>query len=380
MVLADAGFSVEAVCLRGDFLASATAVKRVHRYKPLSGVASFKSAILKARPALVIPCDDLARNHLHQLYAAECAASPSGGIRALVERSFGNPASYPEVQSRNRFLTLARQEIGTAAETTVVSSPGSLKDWLDVNGFPAVLKTDGSSGGYGVRVVSSREEAETARRALAAAPGLARAVKRAIFNGNPTFLLPAWKRARPVVNVQKFIKGFEATSTAVCWQGAVPAVLTFEVVRRMYDGGPASVVRLLEHPAITDTIRKTAARLGLSGIYGFDFIIEEGSGAPRLIELNPRATQTAHLRLGAGRDLAAALFAAATGNPAPAPVNEIKGDIIALFPQEWIREPESEFLKSSFHDVPGGEPALLEAIAASVGKRARDFQRASGPA
>lgn len=380
MVLADAGFSVEAVCLRGDFLASTTAVKRVHRYKSLSGVPSFKDAILKTRPALVIPCDDLARGHLHQLYEAERAASSSGGICALVERSLGRPASYPEVQSRSRLLTLARQEIDTAVETAVVSSPGDLKDWLHANGLPAVLKTDGSSGGYGVRVVSSSEEAETARRALAAPPGLARALKRALFNGNPTFLLPAWKRACPIVNVQKFINGTEATSTAACWQGAVLATLTFEVVRKMYDGGPASVVRLLEHPAITATVRKTAARLGLSGICGFDFIIEEGSGIPRLIELNPRATQTAHLRLGAGRDLAAALFAAATGNPAPAPVNEINGDIISLFPQEWIRDPQSEFLKSSFHDVPWAEPALLEAIAASVGKRARDFPRAPGPA
>jgi len=296
----------------------------------------------------------------------------------LIERSLGNPASYPEVESRSRLLALVRQEVDAAMETTMVASPGSLKDWLSANGFPAVLKTDGSSGGYGVRVVSSFEEAETARRKLGAPPSLARAVKRALFNRNQTFLFQAWKGASAIVNVQKFIEGGEATSTVVCWQGAVMATLTFEVIRVVYPGGPASVVRIFENPTIDATIRKTVARLGLSGICGFDFIIENGTGIPYLIELNPRATQTAHLRLGAGRDAANALFAAVTGKNAGAPVNEVKGDTIALFPQEWTRDPSSEFLKTSFHDVPWSEPLLIEDIAASVGKRGSDLPSGFG--
>lgn len=377
MVLADAGFTVEAVCPREHFLASTAVVKRVHCYRALRCVTSLKSAMEKADPTIVIPCDDLARSHLHRLYESERAGNPSREICALIERSLGNPSSYPDVQSRSRLLTLVRREVDAAVETTVVSSPDDLKDWLEVNGFPAVLKTDGSSGGYGVRVVSSGEEAEIARRKLGAPPDLARAVKRALFNRNQTFLLPALKGTRPIVSVQKFISGAEATCTVVCWQGAVLAALTFEVLRTMYDGGPASVVRFMENPAINATVRKTAARLGVSGICGFDFILEKESGIPHLIEMNPRATQTAHLRLGAGRDIANALFAAVAGKPAREPVDEIKGDTVALFPQEWIREPASEFLKSGFHDVPWSEPALIEAVAASVGKSGSDFYRAT---
>ncbi len=255
-------------------------------------------------------------------------------------------------------------------------SPASLRVWQAANGFPAVLKTDGSSGGYGVRVVANEVEAESARKKLASPPGLARAVKRALINRNPTFLIPAWKGASPAVNAQKFIPGAEVTSTAVCRRGEVLAVLTFEVLRVMYRGGPASVVRSVDNPAISAIIKKAAARLGISGFCGFDFIIEEGAGSPRLIELNPRATQTVHLRLGARRDAAGALFAAVAGKPASDPPGEIKSDIIALFPQEWIRDPASEFLRGGFHDVPWSEPALLEAIAAGVGKRGSDLPHA----
>ena len=357
MVLADAGFSVEAMCPGGHCLGSTAAVKRLHRYRALSGLSSLKSALLEAKPMIVIPCDDLARSHLHRLHKAE----PAGEIRGVIERSLGNPSSYPEVESRSRLLALVRQEGQAAVETTVISSTDGLKDWLAVNGFPAVLKTDGSSGGYGVRVVSSPEEAEMAYQKLSAPPSLAMAVKRALVNRNRTFLLPAWAGATPTVNAQKFIDGVEVTSTAVCWQGSLLSTLTLEVLRTMYPGGPASVVRLLENEAIEIAIGKTAARLGLSGICGFDFIVERGTGIPYLIELNPRATQTTHLRMG-GRDAANALYIAITGTSRRGPVNEIKGDTVALFPQEWIRDPASEFLKSAFLDVPWSEPGLVESI------------------
>jgi hypothetical protein len=78
-----------------------------------------------------------------------------------------------------------------------------------------------------------------------------------------------------------------------------------------------------------------------------------------LIEINPRATQVGHLVLGAGRDLPAALCAALTGvaeTPAP---RVTANDTIALFPQEWTRDPRSPFLQSAYHDVPWDEPELL---------------------
>jgi hypothetical protein len=36
-----------------------------------------------------------------------------------------------------------------------------------------------------------------------------------------------------------------------------------------------------------------------------------------------------------------------------------ENDTIALFPQEWARDPKSEFLQSAYHDVPWEESELI---------------------
>jgi hypothetical protein len=78
-----------------------------------------------------------------------------------------------------------------------------------------------------------------------------------------------------------------------------------------------------------------------------------------LIEINPRTTQVGHLALGAGRDLPAALYAALSGDSISASPKVTDKDTIALFPQEWMRDPASEFLRSGYHDVPWEEPVLV---------------------
>jgi predicted ATP-grasp superfamily ATP-dependent carboligase len=127
---------------------------------------------------------------------------------------------------------------------------------------------------------------------------------------------------------------------------------------------------------MTNTARKIAARLKLSGIHGFDFMLQAGTRTPYLIEINPRATQLCHLTLGPGRDLPAALFAALTGKTVAPPQKLTDNDTIALFPQEWIRDPQSLFLRSAYHDVPSQEPRLVEACLRS-GRKQRGWYRQS---
>jgi hypothetical protein len=104
---------------------------------------------------------------------------------------------------------------------------------------------------------------------------------------------------------------------------------------------------------------KMARRLELSGLHGFDFMLEAATGNAYLIEINPRATQVGHLTLGPGRDLPAALSAAVSGEVVQAAPKVTENDTIALFPQEWIRNPESPFLQTGYHDVPWEEPDLI---------------------
>jgi len=98
-------------------------------------------------------------------------------------------------------------------------------------------------------------------------------------------------------------------------------------------------------------------------------MLEAETGNAYLIEINPRSTQVGHLTLGPGRDIPAALYSAASGQrvrPAPK-LTEDK--TIALFPQEWIRDPASVFLQSAYHDVPWDRPELIRACVRSRRKQ-----------
>ncbi|MFZ0640465.1 MAG: ATP-grasp domain-containing protein, partial [Candidatus Acidiferrales bacterium] len=132
-----------------------------------------------------------------------------------------------------------------------------------------------------------------------------------------------------------------------------------------YTGGPASVLRAIDNAEMSLAIKKVVRRLELSGLHGFDFILDEQTGNAHLIEMNPRATQVGHLTLGPGRDLPAALYAAASGMPLRTAPKITENDTIALFPQEWIRNRASAFLESGYHDVPWEQPELVRACVLS---------------
>jgi predicted ATP-grasp superfamily ATP-dependent carboligase len=142
---------------------------------------------------------------------------------------------------------------------------------------------------------------------------LARAVKRALVDHDKTLLWPSLLRRQFVVNAQEFVAGREATSAVACWRGAVLASLHFEVINKRDSAGPSSVVRLVENSEMSFAAEKMVRRLNLSGLHGFDFMLEARTGNAHLIEINPRATQVGHLALGPGRDLPAALYAALSG-------------------------------------------------------------------
>jgi hypothetical protein len=137
--------------------------------------------------------------------------------------------------------------------------------------------------------------------------------------------------------------------------------LHFEVLRKGDAAGHATVVRLIDHPEIESASEKVVRRLGLSGVCGLDFMLEANSGHAYLIEINPRATQVGHLSLGMGRDLPAALYAAVSGSPIRVAPSVTDNETIALFPHEWARDPQSEFLHTGYHDVPWETPELVHA-------------------
>lgn len=362
VALAHAGFTVKAVCPSSHQLSKTSAVEAIYPYNGVAPLSSFADAITRANPDLVAPGDDLATLHLHHLYAREKLRGAAGArICAVIERSLGDSESFSVVYARTRFMQVAGEEGIRCPATEVITNECDLESFADRVGTPIVLKADVTSGGEGVRVVRTLEDAKREFRALNAPPVLARAAKRVIIDRDKRLVWSALLRRRPVVNAQAFIAGMEATSLVACCQGTVLASLHFEVLHKTDPAGPATVLRLIDNPEMVAAAEKTVRRLRLSGLHGFDFMLEANTGNAYLIEINPRTTQVGHLTLGPGRDLPAALYSAVTHEALQSARKVTDLDTIALFPQEWLRDPESPYLTSAYHDVPWQESELVRA-------------------
>ncbi len=362
VALARAGYNVEALCCSRHPLGKTSAVQRIYAYHGLMPSRSLTHAISASRPDLIVPGDDLATQHLHDLYDRKRLEGDEGEpVCALVERSLGAPDGFPVVRARASFMESARQEGIRVPGTQAILNDKDLACWLAQSGFPTVLKANGTTGGVGVRIVNTVEEAESAFRRLQNPPLLARAVKRALMDADRSLLLPSLLRRKHVVNGQMFVPGQEATSMIACWEGKVLASLQFEVFKKRGPSEPATVIRLIENAEMAHAAERMTGRLKLSGLHGFDFMLEEHTQKAYLIEINPRATQVGHLTLGPDHDLPAALYAAISGEAIQTAPKLTEHDTITLFPHEWISDPKSPYLTSSFHDVPWEEPELVRA-------------------
>jgi hypothetical protein len=352
------------------------AVRRTLPYHALWPLHSFARAIVATRPDLILSGDDLATLHLQSLHRWLKNRGEQGReICALIERSLGSPENFPIMSARSQFIEIACSEGVRVPRTEIVENQEQLKHWIVQMGFPLVLKADGTSGGYGVRVVHTPEEAEAGFRSLHSRPSRLRAVKHALIDRDATLVRSAVVGRRPVVNVQAFVAGREATSTVACWRGSILAMLNFEVVEKRHAAGHATVLRLVENVEISTAVAKLVRRLNLSGVHGFDFMVETQTGAAALIEMNPRITQVGHLSLGEGRDIPAALRAVLADAPIELAPKVTECDTIALFPQEWVRDPESPFLRSAYHDVPWDEPDLISHCIKNCGRQRSWYQK-----
>jgi hypothetical protein len=124
------------------------------------------------------------------------------------------------------------------------------------------------------------------------------------------------------------------------------------------------VVEFLGLPEVRESTRRLYATLGVHGFAGAQFVVERDRGTPLLIEVHRRMIPATHSGALVGIDLAAALFAAQAGRPwdGPADLPDGPGLRLALFPQEWYRDPDSAWLRSLPTDTPWHDPRLLEAM------------------
>jgi len=325
-----------------------------HATRPLR---SLRTAIQRAAPTLVIPGDERVVRLLHTLHAT---GSPE--IQQLIERSLGPPKSFGPATMRHDLLSAAKAAGVRVPHSAKLSAFDDLQAWARRQAFPWVLKADGSWAGQGVRIVRTLAEAEAAWQAMTRPVSPRHAFREMILERDYFWMAPLLRRETPQMSVQSFVDGWPANCAVACWQGEVVAGICAESVSTYSSVGSSTVARLVDNPEMLDFARRVVAKLRLSGLVGFDFMIEASTGAAHMIEMNPRLTPIAVIRMGPGRDLAEALLAHASGREIRERPAATEHDVVAFFPYTWRQDPDSPYLQSGYHNVPWSQPALVRAL------------------
>lgn len=354
------GFAVEVVCAATQPVQLLRAPPVIHDLGLFGGLslgpwgarARIVQAIERVQPDLVIPCDDQAARCLRAI-----GRTGNARLRALCERSLGPAQWYPLLDNRSAQTDLAR-ELGVRTPRSVgLDDRSSLAPAAHAVGLPAFLKRDGTWAGEGVVKVSSDAELAAGWARLSKAHTFATALKRAPETGWRHALAQV-RPASPAIQLQSLVAGRPANRAVVCKNGDVLGGISVLSVETTSETGPASVVREIDHQAMTETAVRLARHLKLNGLIGFDFVIGD-DGDAFFLEINARPTPAALLATATSGDLIALLFEATFPGAEAARRDVIAAALIAFFPQELSRDRTSPYFQTAHHHVPADEPQLV---------------------
>jgi glutathione synthase/RimK-type ligase-like ATP-grasp enzyme len=385
LALAGVGFHVAAITAHGHPLRKARKITHHFTYDARFGLASITRAIDRWNPDFLVCTDDFAVMLLQALHQ-RMAASRNKAARQicdLIELSLGPTSSFSATRNKSDFLALAEHEGLRCPQTSVIPAARAFEPAHGKLSYPVVVKADHSDGGRCVRVVENDVDLRTAVWELQTpCTWRCRRFFGAVLGSDTLSLLML--PLRRTISLQQYVAGRPANRAVVCWKGKVLAGISVEAVEVTHAHGPASVVRLMDHPEMATACERMVRRLNLSGFVGFDFIVDAANRA-WLLEMNARVTQISHFLLADGTNLAGALYTQMKRQlpwPGLAPIH---GELIALFPNEMIRSPSSSYVRSCQYDVPWEEPELVRAVLnqvlrTGIRKRARSLLEVYFPA
>jgi hypothetical protein len=358
MAFCDVNCKVAVLCPPGHWARKLQCVWRCLYYSALRPLRSLEKAIKYSAPDFIVPCDDRAVRHIHMLY--EKTDDPA--VRERLGRSLGPPEMFAVTEARYDLLVLARQQGIPVPDAAVINSVSDLAAWHKDHPLPWVLKSDGSWAGMGVRVVTSLNDAVNAFKEMSSPVRAGKVIGEALFEWD-FFWLRSWFRAeRCIISVQQHIAGNAANCALACWEGEVLAAVAVEVVLTRSNNGPASVVRIIDGNEMIEAARQVVRACHMTGLVGFDFVLEAGTGTAFMVEMNPRAVPLCHIPLGPGRDLVQAMLEQITGVPRKPRIAATGQDLIIFFPGMSEEHPGSPLLTEGYHDVPWQEPAMLREL------------------
>jgi len=355
--LANAGFEVTLLAPRGSLAEHSAFVSKVGHLPdnatPMQWVFAFAASVRGTSPRIVVPCDDTALRLLQML-----VLSPPEGMQAalqlqlasLIRDSLGDPAHY-RTSIDKTLLPPAAEALGIPIPPyTIAGELGEAETFARKHGYPVVLKRNHSSAGSGVAICADPGQ-------LARGFGELRQAAIQDFERSGTDRLL----------VQAYVAGPTKFYPTMAWKGTIlVGYAGVRVIANPEPMGPPTVNRYYRSPELRAIASKLAAGFGMTGFFSPEFVEDARTGRPYLIEVNRRIVGGAHRGAALNADHWAALHAALDGTPLSTRSDFDEGEehVTVHFPQEWLRDPASRWLRDYPVDVPWDDPKLIEALLA----------------
>lgn len=310
-------------------------------------------AIISIKPNLVIPGDESAVFLLHEVLKRASLVPAFKEVETVLQRSLCKSEYLNRTISKEGFINFCKSLNIRVPENQRVDSETEAVIAARRLGYPVVIKGSLSYGGCMVRICSNEADLK-----LVAANTIGKARLSNSFNIENS------------ISIQQYIHGQISALIFVAADGVILSHFCMNKVLSFPNRtGPASVIKTIECHEMYDFASKIVSAVNYSGFGGFDFILEEKTQRPYVIEFNARAIPIAHLgaRLNADMCLALRKFL----EDGSYQNEQIQKNItIALFPNEYHRDPLSPYLqlvgtsdqKDCYHDVPLDEPELIKAL------------------
>jgi carbamoyl-phosphate synthase large subunit len=360
--LANAGFEVSLLTPRPALAQRSGHLSRIEflpdHATPRQWMNAFTAIVEATRPRIVVPCDDTAFRLLAMLAQTppdDMDAARAFELSALITESLGDPAFFRTSVDKT-LLSAAAEALGVRVPRHArVRDVGEARAFADAHGFPIVLKRAYTSAGDYVAIVENR---------AALGPEFAKLLRAPVLDIEGV--------AEVEIVVQEHIPGPIVYYAIAAWKSEL--ICSWAADRLVAAGdakGPSSVVRYRGSPELETMAAKLVRGFNISGLLGLETIEDARNGKSYLIEINRRVTPGTHRGDFIGADQCAALYAAIHGLPARtrARLDDGETHISVHFPQEWLRDPESDNLRRHPVDVPWDEPELFEAMVALARER-----------
>jgi hypothetical protein len=315
------------------------------RYKlqtPKTAFSGLAAAVDDYKPDILIPGCELTVDWFHNILRIKKSVVPQiEYLKKMIGLSLGSPDHFDVTLSKNLMHSFALKLGLTVPPQHTVNSLNHAKQAANSLGYPVVIKGEFGFAGNNVRICRSESFIEKNYQEISA------------MNSD--------KR----IDIQKFIDGIPSMCVGVANGELLESFFALKICTYPHPTSPCSVALLSETTEATQaksTLSALVKNLNFKGFCSCDFIFERATKALYLLEFNPRPVPLSSLGHIFGYDLCNA-FSKSLGNQSNVSVATTRlNNHISLFPNEYLRDKNSPYLISGYHDVPWNDPILLQAL------------------